>query len=58
MVKVTLLGVADPDGIERLHLIREGHYAVRLRPKGVSHHRWTLGLKRGVRLNGWGMVVG
>src|SRR5512134_3303574 len=58
MAEMTLLGVADTYGIELLHPIREGRSRVQLGRKGVSNHRWIVGVKLGVLLNRWGLVVG
>src|SRR5512143_2002364 len=49
--EVTLLGVADTYGIELLHPIREGRSAAQVGRKGVSNHRWIVGIKLGVLLN-------
>jgi hypothetical protein len=58
MADVTLLGVVDTYGIELLHPIREGRSPTQLGRKGVSNHRWIVGVKLGVLLNRWGLVVG
>ena len=58
MAEVTLLGVVDTYGIERLHPIREGRSRAQLGRKSVSPHRWIVGVKLGVLLNRWGLVVG
>ena len=58
MAEVTLLGVADTYGIELLHPIREGRSAAQVGRKGLSNHRWIVGVKLGVLLNRWGLVVG
>ena len=58
MAEVTLLGVVDTYGIELLHPIREGRSRAQLGRKGKSNHRWIVGVKLGVLLNRWGLVVG
>lgn len=58
MADKSLLGVADTYGIERLHPIREGRSSAQLGRKGLSNHRWIVGVKRGVLLNHLGRVVG
>lgn len=58
MAEVTLLGVVDTYGIELLHPIREGRSPHQVGRKGISNHRWIVGLKLGVLLNRWGLVVG
>src|SRR5512135_3768273 len=58
MEEVTLLGVVDTYGIELLHPIREGRSPHQVGRKGISNHRWIVGLKLGVLLNRWGLVVG
>lgn len=58
MGEVTRLGVADTYGIELLHPIREGRSPRQRGRQGVSNHRGIGGLKLGVLLNRWGLVVG
>ena len=58
MAEATLLGVVDTYGIELLHPIREGRSRTQVGRKGVSNHRWIVGVKLGVLLNRWGLVVG
>ncbi|HYQ91863.1 MAG TPA: transposase, partial [Candidatus Competibacteraceae bacterium] len=58
MAEITLLGVVDTDGIELLHPLREGRRSQQLGRKGVSNYRWIVGIKLGVLLNRWGLVVG
>jgi hypothetical protein len=58
MAEVTLLGVADTYGIELLHPIREGRRRAPRGRTGLSTQRWIVGVKRGVLLNRWGLVVG
>lgn len=58
MADKTLLGVADTYGIELLHPIREGRSTAQLGTKGLSNHRWIVGVKLGVLLNRLGLVVG
>lgn len=58
MAEQTLLGVVDTDGIELLHPIREGRSPAQIGRKGLSNHRWIVGVKLGVLLNRLGLVVG
>lgn len=58
MAAGTLLGVIDTYGLELLHPIREGRRPHQVGRKGVSNHRWIVGIKLGVLLNRWGLVVG
>jgi hypothetical protein len=58
MAQLTLLGVVDTYGIELIHPIREGRSPAQIGRKGVSNHRWIVGIKLGVLLNRWGLVVG
>ena len=58
MAEVTVQGVIDTSGIERLHPIREGRSPPQVGRTGVSNHRWIVGLKLGVLRNRCGLVVG
>src|SRR5512135_1372037 len=58
MAEVTVQGVIDTAGIERLQPIREGRRPHQVGRKGVSNHRGIVGIKLGVLLNRWGLVVG
>ena len=58
MAEQTLLGVVDTYGIELLHPVREGRSRAQIGRKGVSNHRWIVGVKLGVLLNRLGLVVG
>jgi hypothetical protein len=58
LAETTLLGVVDTYGIELLHPIREGRSPAQLGRKGLSNHRWIVGVKLGVLLNRWGLIVG
>jgi hypothetical protein len=58
MAQTTLLGVIDTYGVELLHPIREGRSRAQLGRKGLSNHRWIVGVKLGVLLNRWGLIVG
>jgi hypothetical protein len=52
----TVLGVADTDGIELMHPMREGRSPAQIGTKGSSHHRWIVGGKLCVILNHWGLI--
>ena|SRR5438552_376793 len=52
----TFFGVADSFGIELIHPCREGRSRHPIGKKGVSNHRWIVGGKLGVVLNGQGLV--
>ncbi len=54
----TVLGVADRYGIELIHPIREGRSPAQIGRKGLSNHRWIVGVKLCLLLNQWGEVVG
>ena len=41
----TVLGVADSDGIELVHPMREGRSPHQMGKKGTSNHRWLVGGK-------------
>src|SRR5512139_2499859 len=58
MAEVRLLGVIDTYGIELLHPIREERSPCQVGRKGVSNHRCIVGIKLGVLLNRWDLVVG
>jgi hypothetical protein len=58
LVQPTLLGVVDTYGIELVHPIRQGRSQSPLAGKGRSNHRWIMGVKLGVLLNRFGLVVG
>jgi hypothetical protein len=52
----TFFGVADSFGIELIHPCREGRNGNPIGKKGLSNHRWIVGGKLGVVLNGRGLV--
>jgi citrate synthase len=52
----TVLGVADSDGIELLHLMREGRSSAQIGKKGQSNYRWMVGGKLGFILKQWGLM--
>jgi hypothetical protein len=52
----TVLGVCDSYGIELIHPIREGRSPTQLGKKGLSNHRWIVGIKLCLVLNQWGLV--
>ena len=54
----SLLGVIDTYGIELRHPIRQGRRRGQLGAKGLSNHRWIVGIKLGVLLDHLGRVIG
>ena len=52
----TVLGVADSDGVELLHPMREGRSPAQIGKKGKSTHRWIVGGKLCFILNQWGLI--
>ena len=59
MAQPTLLGVIDTYGIEIIHPYRQGRgLGGWWIGKGLSNHRWIVGVKLGVLLNRLGLVVG
>jgi hypothetical protein len=52
----TVLGVADSDGIELIHPMREGRSPAQMGKKGKSNHRWIVGGKLCFLLNQWGWI--
>ncbi len=54
----TLLGVVDSHGIEPIHPVREGRSPAQVGRKGLSNHRWIVGVKLGLLANRWGEIVG
>jgi hypothetical protein len=52
----TVLGVADTDGIELIHPIREGRSPTQSGKKGQSNHRWIVGSKLCFILNQYGFL--
>jgi hypothetical protein len=57
LAEPTILGVADTYGIELIHPMREGRSPKQIGKKGKSNHRWIVGVKLGMVLNQWGLVV-
>jgi hypothetical protein len=53
----TVLGVADSYGIELVHPMRQGRSATQIGKKGLSNHRWIVGVKLCFVLNQWGLVT-
>jgi hypothetical protein len=53
----TVLGVADTYGIERIHPWREGRSERQIGRKGLSNHRWIVGVKLGYLVNQLGLIV-
>lgn len=53
----TVLGVADTYGIELIHPWREGRSERQIGRKGVSNHRWIVGVKLAYLVNQRGLVV-
>jgi hypothetical protein len=53
----TVLGVADTYGIELIHPWREGRSERQIGRKGLSNHRWIVGVKLAYLVNQWGLVV-
>jgi hypothetical protein len=53
----TVLGVADSYGIELVHPMREGRSPAQIGKKGLSNHRWIVGVKLCLVLNQWGLVT-
>ena len=47
----TVLGVADTYGIELIHPWREGRSDRQIGRKGLSSHRWIVGVKLGYLVN-------
>ncbi len=57
MAEPTIMGVADTYGIELIHPMREGRTEAQIGKKGLSNHRWIVGVKLGMVLNKWGLVA-
>lgn len=53
----TVLGVADSYGIEVIHPWREGRSDQQIGRKGLSNHRWIVGVKLAYVVNQGGLVV-
>jgi hypothetical protein len=52
----TVLGVADSDGMELIHPMREGRSPAQIGKKGKRNHRWIVGGTRCFILHQWGLV--
>lgn len=52
-----LFGVADTIGLELLHPYREGRSATQIGRKGLSNHRWFVGVKLCILVNHLGLPV-
>ena len=57
LAQPTPLGIADTYGIELIHPWREGRSEWQIGRKGMSNHRWIVGVKLGYVLNQHGLVV-
>jgi hypothetical protein len=57
LAQAAVLTVADSFGIELCHPLREGRSVGQLGAKGVSNHRWIVGVKFAVVLNAVGQIV-
>ena len=53
----TVLGMADPYGIELRHPWREDRADQQIGGKGLSNHRWIVGAKLAYVVNQWGLIV-
>ena len=58
LAQPTLLGVADPYGIELRHPWREDRADGQIGDKGLSNHRWIVGAKLAYVVNHYGLIVG
>src|SRR5512144_1498587 len=58
MAPPTRLGGIDTSGIELVPPWREGRSRAPFARKGVSNHRWSVGVKLGLLLNRLGLIVG
>lgn len=54
----TFFTVMDSYGIELIHPIREGRSAAQVGAKGISNHRWIVGVKYCLLVNDGGAAVG
>ena len=57
MADPTIMGVIDTYGIELIHPMREGRSQKQVGKKGISNHRWIVGVKLCLILNKFGGVV-
>jgi hypothetical protein len=57
LAKPTLIGFCDSFGIETIHPRREGRSAAQFGKKGISNHRWIVGIKFCPLLNGRGEII-
>lgn len=54
----TILGVSDSFGIELIHPIRQRRSSEQIGKKGLSNHRWIVGMKIAIVVNQFGSIVG
>ncbi|MBA3944371.1 MAG: transposase [Herpetosiphonaceae bacterium] len=54
LAQPTLLGVADTYGVELLHPWREDRADLQIGRKGLSNHRWIVGMKLAYLVNQYG----
>lgn len=57
LAQPTLLGVCDSFGVELIHPKREGRSGAQIGKKGLSNHRWIVGIKWCPLLNSRGQIV-
>ena len=58
LAEPTILGLIDTYGIELIHPIREGRSPRQIGKKGVSNHRWIIGIKICALMNKLGLIIG
>ncbi len=51
------MGIADTNGIDLIHPIREGRSEKQIGKKGISNHHWIVGGKLGFVLNQFGLIA-
>ncbi len=57
LAQPTLLGIADSFGVETIHPKREGRSKQQIGKKGLSNHRWIVGVKFCPLINSRGQIV-
>ena len=57
LAEPTLLGICDSFGVELIHPKREGRSKKQIGTKGLSNHRWIVGIKWCVLVNSRGQIV-
>jgi len=57
LAEPTLLGICDSFGVELIHPRREGRSEQQIGKKGLSNHRWIVGVKWCPLVNGRGQIV-